>query len=155
MTAFAKYFSLEEARDLLPQLNEMLENTDAELYQLWVELKEANKAYEKAEEAMNMSSRDNPNDLRERRKDFEEAVAILTTAQQIYLDCLNKWLEKYAEVGVVLRDVREGLLDFPACKGNLIYFYCWRKGESDINFWHLHNDGFSGRKPLITLDEYF
>jgi hypothetical protein len=52
------------------------------------------------------------------------------------------------DLGVRVRDIDSGLIDFPANRfGNTVYL-CWRYGESDIEFWHAANEGFSGRKSL-------
>ncbi|HMK63027.1 MAG TPA: DUF2203 domain-containing protein [Acidimicrobiales bacterium] len=51
--------------------------------------------------------------------------------------------------GIVLRDVEQGLVDFP-CRhpGGKTVLLCWRLGEPDLAWWHLPEDGFAGRRPL-------
>ncbi len=52
------------------------------------------------------------------------------------------------DLGVRVRDIDTGLIDFPAIRfGNTVYL-CWRYGESEIEYWHNANEGFSGRKSL-------
>ena len=52
------------------------------------------------------------------------------------------------DLGVRVRDIDTGLIDFPALRfGNTVYL-CWRYGESNIEFWHAANEGFNGRKML-------
>jgi len=52
------------------------------------------------------------------------------------------------DLGVRVRDIDSGLIDFPANRfGNTVYL-CWRYGESEIEYWHGANEGFSGRKSL-------
>lgn len=55
-----------------------------------------------------------------------------------------------AELGVHVKDVDTGLVDFPARhpREGEIVFLCWRLGEDDIAFWHGVEEGFAGRKPL-------
>lgn len=52
------------------------------------------------------------------------------------------------DLGIRVRDIDSGLIDFPANRfGNTVYL-CWRYGESDIEYWHGANEGFKGRKSL-------
>ena len=54
------------------------------------------------------------------------------------------------DLGVKVRDIDMGLVDFPAMRfGNSVYL-CWRYGESDIEFWHGVNEGLNGRKSLYA-----
>jgi hypothetical protein len=51
--------------------------------------------------------------------------------------------------GIVLRDFRTGLVDFPAQAPNgRGYWLCWLSGEPEVAWWHWPEDGFAGRKPL-------
>jgi hypothetical protein len=53
--------------------------------------------------------------------------------------------------GIVLRDVREGLVDFPArTDRGRGYWLCWLVGEPEVAWWHWPEDGFAGRTPLST-----
>ncbi|MBI3997888.1 MAG: DUF2203 domain-containing protein [Armatimonadetes bacterium] len=55
--------------------------------------------------------------------------------------------------GVVLRDLEEGLVDFPARARGMPIFLCWRVGEPRITFWHGVTEGFAGRKPIWTIPD--
>jgi hypothetical protein len=53
------------------------------------------------------------------------------------------------EVGVQVKDLDEGLIDFPARHpGGDTVLLCWRLGEGDVAYWHGLEEGFAGRKPL-------
>ena len=58
------------------------------------------------------------------------------------------WLD---ERSIVLRDIPSGLLDLPALVSGRQVWLCWRLGESGIGFWHGHDEGFAGRRPLGQL----
>jgi hypothetical protein len=60
------------------------------------------------------------------------------------------WLD---ERSIVLRDISTGLLDFPALVSGRQVWLCWRLGEAAIGFWHGHDDGFAGRRPLANLPD--
>jgi hypothetical protein len=51
-------------------------------------------------------------------------------------------------IGVQLKDLEEGLLDFPAVMDGKTVLLCWKLGEKEIGYWHSTEDGFSERKPL-------
>jgi hypothetical protein len=50
--------------------------------------------------------------------------------------------------GAQVKDVDEGLIDFPARRGDETVLLCWRLGEDEIAYWHTVEDGFAGRRPL-------
>jgi hypothetical protein len=57
-------------------------------------------------------------------------------------------VEALQALGLVVKDLDEGLVDFPALRGDEEVLLCWRLGEDDVAFWHTPEDGFAGRKPL-------
>ena len=52
------------------------------------------------------------------------------------------------EQGIILRDLRRGLVDFPAVLDGRSVFLCWVRGEERVSFFHETDGGFAGRKPL-------
>jgi hypothetical protein len=50
--------------------------------------------------------------------------------------------------GVELKDPATGLLDFPALRGGVEVYLCWRYGEPRVGFWHPIETGIAGRQPL-------
>jgi hypothetical protein len=59
-------------------------------------------------------------------------------------DCIRR----IAELGAVVKDPAQGLLDFPTLRRGEEVCLCWRVGEAEIGFWHSLEDGFAGRRPL-------
>ena len=55
-------------------------------------------------------------------------------------------------IGVQVKDLDKGLLDFPCQIGEQIVLLCWQLGEAKIDYWHTVEAGFQGRQPL---DERF
>jgi hypothetical protein len=55
------------------------------------------------------------------------------------------------QLGITLRDIEHGLIDFPALASGRQVWLCWQLGEDDIAFWHELDTGFGSRKPLIEL----
>ena len=62
---------------------------------------------------------------------------------------LQAVLDELAADGIVLRDIEQGLIDFPArAPSGREYWLCWLVGEPDVSWWHWPEDGFAGRTPL-------
>jgi hypothetical protein len=57
-------------------------------------------------------------------------------------------LAEIDSIGVQVKDLEQGLLDFPSVLDGRSVFLCWKLGEKEIGYWHLPEDGFAGRKPL-------
>jgi hypothetical protein len=150
-----KTFNIEEARALLPQLRDMLQSANDELLELSEVVADANAIYEQCEQQLEQFDvAEHLPELRAARAQFQSAIETLSKAQHSYVSRLNHWIDTITDTGVVLRDLRAGLLDFPAEHQGLQYLLCWRMDELDINYWHLENDGFQGRKPLTALPTY-
>jgi hypothetical protein len=78
-----------------------------------------------------------PSDLREAAETIQrEASAIAECAERINA------------AGAEVKSLEEGLLDFPAKRGDEDVLLCWKLGEDEIGYWHGVDEGFSGRKPL-------
>jgi hypothetical protein len=68
---------------------------------------------------------------------------------------LKQARENIAEIdsiGVQVKDLESGLLDFPCRVDDQIVLLCWRLGEPAIDYWHTVEAGFQGRQPV---DERF
>ena len=51
-------------------------------------------------------------------------------------------------IGVQVKDLDIGLLDFPCVVEGQIILLCWKLGEKSITHWHGTQEGFAGRKPI-------
>ncbi|MGI8460215.1 MAG: DUF2203 domain-containing protein [Solirubrobacterales bacterium] len=61
---------------------------------------------------------------------------------------VRRILVALTELGIVVRDVDRGLIDFPALRGDEEIYLCWKIGEGEIEYWHDTESGFGGRQPL-------
>jgi hypothetical protein len=57
-------------------------------------------------------------------------------------------LAEIDSIGVQVKDLEVGLLDFPCEVEGRIVLLCWKLGEHSITHWHGTDEGFSGRKPI-------
>ncbi|MGB6974601.1 MAG: DUF2203 domain-containing protein [Terracidiphilus sp.] len=134
-----KTFTLDEAQALLPVLEALLNRA-----------LEGKRAAEEAEESLTA--------LAQRiylmggmRVDVAEV-----SRQRAEVDGhLQRARESVAEIdsiGVQVKDLDTGLLDFPCRVDDQVVLLCWRMGEASIDYWHTTDAGFQGRQPL---DERF
>lgn len=57
-------------------------------------------------------------------------------------------LAEIDSIGVQVKDLDVGLLDFPCEVDGEIVLLCWKLGEKSITHWHGTQEGFAGRKPI-------
>jgi hypothetical protein len=57
-------------------------------------------------------------------------------------------IQELEDLGVKLRDIDTGLLDFPAKRFGEVVYLCWKYGEASIEFWHTQSEGFASRKQI-------
>jgi hypothetical protein len=63
-------------------------------------------------------------------------------------DAISDCAEQINQAGAQVKSLEEGLLDFPAKRGEEDVLLCWKLGEDEIRFWHGTDEGFSARKRL-------
>ncbi len=61
---------------------------------------------------------------------------------------LKESLAEIDELGVQVKDLDIGLLDFPCLVDGETILLCWKMGEDRITFWHGLEEGYAGRKPI-------
>ncbi|HZD00739.1 MAG TPA: DUF2203 domain-containing protein [Actinomycetes bacterium] len=67
---------------------------------------------------------------------------------------LRRTLQQLSAEGIVLRDVDNGLVDFPARSASgRQYLLCWLVDEPEVAWWHWPDTGFAGRRPLSDPPE--
>jgi hypothetical protein len=78
-----------------------------------------------------------PGELGSVREELERAAAGVT-----------RCVEAIQELGGLVKDLDDGLVDFPARRGDEDVLLCWRLGEVAVEHWHGLEEGFAGRRPL-------
>ena len=61
---------------------------------------------------------------------------------------LARIVDEIGDRGAQVKDLDDGLIDFPALHGGETVLLCWQLGEDEIGWWHTVEDGFAGRRPL-------
>ena len=80
---------------------------------------------------------------------MRQARAELKEAQvRFLLGSLEADARYLASLGVFLKDLDQGLVDFPGRVGGQVVFLCWKEGEPEVAHYHPLSGGFAERKPL-------
>ena len=61
---------------------------------------------------------------------------------------MQEVLKGIDDLGILVRNIEMGLVDFPAERDERSIYLCWISGESTVAFWHETNVGFTDRQPL-------
>lgn len=125
-----RYFSLDEARATLPRVKALMEQVQVARREILRVRPDALPAIEKA--ATNGGNK--------------AAGELSAHAMR-----LEQGVKGIIALGVTIKDIDAGLVDFLGLRNGREVYLCWRYGEEELGFWHELNAGFSGRRPL---DEY-
>src|SRR5215472_8135972 len=134
-----KTFTLDEAQSLLPVLEALLKRAI-----------DGKRAAEEVESQLSDLSRRiylsggmrvNLSEVTRQRAEMES-----------HLERVRESIAEIDSIGVQVKDLDTGLLDFPFRLDEDIVLLCWRIGESSIEHWHTVESGFQGRQPV---DERF
>lgn len=60
-------------------------------------------------------------------------------------ELIQTWNDKIRKLGAEPRGL--WVVDFDNGHG----YYCWKHPETDIQYWHSYEDGYTGRKPLDPI----
>ena len=128
-------FTLDEAQDLLPVLESLLrtsidgkklmESVDVEMQEV------AHRVFLSGGMSLNVVH------LARRKAEREKAIQRVKDA-----------MAEIDAMGVQVKDLDIGLLDFPCEVDGEVILLCWKLGEPSITHWHGTNEGFAGRKPV-------
>ena len=131
-----KLFTTEDANTLLPRLRLLLGELSA-IRQRW------NSIYtgETLESLMEGSTKE------ENGNWLENAISHQDELEELKEEFYNRVLEIH-EMGCQLKDIRDGLIDFPAMRDGKVVLLCWKLGEPSVKYWHDMESGFAGRKPI-------
>ena len=135
----SRYFSLEEARALLPRVEKAIRSAA-----------QAKANHDQCEQSLqNLVQR-----IMIMGGILVDRLAVenMKSVKDSSMERLKAAMEEIGEIGCLVKDLEQGLVDFPTLfQGEEVYL-CWRMDEPDIHFWHGVHEGFGGRK---AIDQYF
>lgn len=122
-----KYYTLAQAREALPKVKRLMQVVQEARDEILRLRPEAWPALRNA--SMNGGSRE---------------------AGEVYLHYqhLEAGVKAIMGMGIVIKDVDAGLIDFLGKRAGRDVYLCWKYGEEDILYWHDLDTGFGGRHPI-------
>jgi hypothetical protein len=147
----ARFFDLDEANETIPELRTILETLHDERSQL-IALRDEFARRTALETAPGDASAERTaEDAAARTSESAAERRRLRLRMQGVIDQMQAGVARIDELGVTLREIETGLVDFPALVAGRQVWLCWRLGEGDVEWWHELSDGIGGRRPLIEL----
>lgn len=130
-----RLFTVEQAQELLDsKVREMVEQLVAERLR--------SRELERSWNAIVIAIGSNGGNFRR-----SEVIELRDRLQKLH-ESLRETLGELADMGIQVKDVDRGLIDFPALIDGQDALLCWQLGEPRIAHWHTPEDGFAGRRPL-------
>lgn len=130
MPGTRRTYSIDEANDLIPQVR-------AVLLQLAVQQRRLDAAHSEMHRQLDANGDPEAAAAAGRHEaetaDIREGMRTLL----LHLD----------ELGVELRDLEMGLVDFPGEREGEAVWLCWRLADARVAFWHPTDEGFATRRP--------
>ena len=129
-----RFFTAEEANQLVPWL--------ASVFERLVPLRDTEVLHRERLDAIVLESRGNGGTSAELK---------LTQQKKKLSDCIREIRRVAQEIdaaGIIVRDLDQGLVDFPHLWNGREVYLCWVCGEVQIGYWHERDVGFTGRQRL-------
>ena len=130
--------TLEEAHQALAQVRPLLEQASGQMG----EVEEVQNLLKDMESYWGESINDATNS---EHGQYLKLKGQLTTA----MGSVETLVRSMVDHGAYVKSVQQGLLDFYGRRqsGELVFF-CWRRDEGELAWWHPIEGGFGGRRPL-------
>lgn len=128
-----RHFTLEQARATLPVVRRLLSDARVEKQRL--------DAMQRDRSAVARLARGNGHIS-------ETAASGDPTAIEQATAAIRAAVQQLIEMGILVKDLESGLVDWPSLREGREVYLCWRLGEATINYWHERDGGFAGRQPL-------
>jgi hypothetical protein len=126
-----RLYTVEEARALVPQLRSLMATIQVEQIRLQEEIVQLNELSPAMQE----------NGYAAQAAKHESMILGLS-------ESIREKLDQFEELGIDVKDIENGIVDFPSERDGRIILLCWQVDEETVMYWHEVEDGFRGRQAL-------
>ena len=130
----SRYFTLEEAEELVSWLEETFQS----LAPLRQRIDKLNDKISELQKNMHSNGGGSADEQLATHRDNLDKTSRL----------IDERIQSIHELGVLVKSIQYGLVDFPSIREGREVYLCWRTGEMEIKFWHEVDVGFAGRQPI-------
>jgi len=134
-----KYFTIDEANHALPLVRAIVADIVRQYHEI-TERKERLALIQKSRRSKTRS----PGDL------YGEEVAQVEEDLEKDIGVLQGYIEELEGLGVEIKDLAKGLVDFRSLIDGREVYLCWLLGEEEVTHWHELDAGFAGRQSLLA-----
>ena len=130
----SKFFNIQDANNLIPWLESCFKT-------IKISQKKLNSTHNKY---IKLKDKISGNGFTNHATTFSSLESVIKIEQTK----IDEILKKISVLGIIIRDINLGIIDFPSISNENHIFLCWKMGESYIKYWHLQDEGFNQRKLL-------
>ena len=134
----AKLFTVEEVNKLLPEIRTIFD-----------EFKDRKKIFfELKEEVFELTKIIDSEEYRSEELSNKERILVATSKE------IENLFKELANLGCIVKDIENGLVDFISIFEGKKVFLCWKQGEDNVSWYHDMQAGFSGRLKIEDPVEF-
>lgn len=133
-----KHYTIEEANHALPLVRAIV----ADIVRQYHEITERKERLAQIQKSRRSKAR--AADL------YSEEVAQVEEDLEKDIGVLQGYVEELEGLGVEIKDLGKGLVDFRSLMEGREVYLCWLLGEEEVSHWHELDAGFAGRQSLLA-----
>lgn len=124
-------YTVQQARDLIPELRPLIAAMQLEQRRLHDEVEHLNELTPAMQQ----------NGEATRAAKHERMILELG-------ESLREKLDQFDLMGIDVKDIQSGIIDFPSERDGRVVYLCWQLDEETVGYWHEVHEGYQGRQPL-------
>ncbi len=124
-------YTVQEARELIPELRPLLEALQLEQRRMQQEIERLN----------DLTPAMQQNGYAAKAAEHERLILELG-------ESIREKLDQFELMGIEVKDIESGVIDFPSERDGRVVLLCWKVDEETVTHWHEIDDGYRGRQPL-------